>query len=88
MTNNNTQPPRKLVRPIEDRMIFGVCSGIANYLNVDTTVIRIGVFALTMFTGFIPGAITYVVAGSIMPEEEDLPGNPPDVQDYERPYYR
>ena len=44
---------------------MGVCSGIANYLEVDATVVRIAVVALTVIGGFPWTVIAYVAAGFI-----------------------
>ena len=43
-------------------MLLGVCSGIANSLGVDATVVRVGVIALTLFGGFPWTCIAYVAA--------------------------
>jgi phage shock protein C len=43
-------------------MLLGVCSGIANSLGIDATVVRIGVIALTLFGGFPWTCIAYVAA--------------------------
>jgi len=47
-----------------DKKIFGVCSGIAEYLNVDVTVVRL-LAALSIFSG--AGIIAYFVAALIIP---------------------
>lgn len=33
--------PKRLVRPTDDRMVAGVCSGVARYLGIDPTVVRL-----------------------------------------------
>jgi phage shock protein C len=50
-----------------DRKICGVCSGVARYLNVDTTVVRL-IWAILCFSGF--GIAAYIVAALIMPGEQ------------------
>ncbi len=62
-TNPNTH--KKLQRS-NDRVIAGVCSGIAEYLNVDTTVVRIIAAVLTVFGG--SGILIYLVAWLVMPD--------------------
>lgn len=50
-----------------NRQFLGVCGGIAEYLNVDPTVVRV-VWAIgTALTGFIMGTIVYIACGFIMP---------------------
>lgn len=60
--------PRRLVRSNDDRMIAGVCGGIADYLGVDPTLVRIG-FALLSLTGI--GLIAYMLGWVLLPEEGD-----------------
>jgi phage shock protein PspC (stress-responsive transcriptional regulator) len=56
-----------LTRPRDDRIIAGVCSGIARRFNLDPTVVRI-VFVASMF---LPGPqiLIYLVAWLLMPDE-------------------
>ena len=51
---------KKLTRS-DNKMIAGVCSGFAEYLDVDPTVVRIAFAALTFFTAF-SGALFYLIA--------------------------
>lgn len=57
---------RKLTRS-NDRMIAGVCSGLAEYFGLDTTLVRVGYALLTVFTAF-SGVIVYLILMIIMPE--------------------
>ena len=43
-----------------DKMILGVCSGIADFLNVDHTVIRLCAVLLTIL-GILPGILVYII---------------------------
>ncbi len=52
-----------------DRMISGVIGGIAKYLNIDSTILRLAWIAVVAFTGFLPGIIAYGLAMIVMPEE-------------------
>ena len=52
----------------QDKKLGGVCGGIAEYFDVDPTVVRIGYAALTMFTAFC-GIILYPILWIIMPEK-------------------
>lgn len=64
---NNTS--KKLTKG-QDRKISGVCSGIAQMLNIDAVIIRIAWGVLTVCGAGIPGVITYIVAAYIMPEPD------------------
>lgn len=57
---------RKLSRS-NDRMIAGVCAGLAEYFGLDTTLVRVGYALLTVFTAF-SGVIVYLILMIVMPE--------------------
>ncbi|MDD2201223.1 MAG: PspC domain-containing protein [Firmicutes bacterium] len=59
---------RRLYRSVRDRMLGGVCGGLANYVNVDPTLIRFLWVAFTFFTRT-PGILLYIIAWIIVPEE-------------------
>lgn len=60
MTNRLTRRPR-------DGWIAGVCAGLAEHLNVDPLLVRIGFIAL-LFVGVLPALILYVVLWIAVPE--------------------
>lgn len=57
---------KRLYRSKKDAMIGGICGGIAEYLNIDSAIVRI-VFAVTMLAGGI-GVLAYFLAWIIIPE--------------------
>lgn len=59
---------KKLTRSRKERMIAGVCGGLAEYLGWDPTLVRIVYALATIFTAF-AGIIIYLILWSIMPEE-------------------
>jgi phage shock protein PspC (stress-responsive transcriptional regulator) len=59
---------KQLIRPREGRLIAGVCAGIGDYFGIDANVIRIVFAALTIFSVGV-GALVYVVAWAVLPEE-------------------
>jgi phage shock protein C len=63
---------RKLVRPLQGRKVAGVCLGLAHYLNVDPTLVRIVWLVLT-FVPPTPGLIAYIIAWIVIPNEEVAP---------------
>jgi phage shock protein PspC (stress-responsive transcriptional regulator) len=59
--------PQRLRRPLHDRMIAGVAAAIADYLDVDVTIVRIVIAALTIAGG--AGVAVYIAGWLLIPEE-------------------
>lgn len=72
---------KKLYRDTDNKMICGVCSGLAKYLNVDVTLVRVIYAVLSVFTAFVTLAILYFVLAIIIPEE------PKDTYNGDNNYY-
>lgn len=58
---------KKLYRSRNDRIIAGVCGGIARYFNVDSTLVRLALVFIFLFQGI--GLIAYLIAWVVMSEE-------------------
>jgi phage shock protein C len=58
---------KRLTRSTTDTKIAGVCGGLAEYMDVDSTVVRLVWVLVTFFTGIIFGIIAYFVAWMVMP---------------------
>lgn len=58
--------PKRLYRSRSSRMLGGVCGGIAEYFNIDPTLVRLGVVALSLAAG--GGLLAYIIAAIIIPE--------------------
>ncbi|RDJ35303.1 MAG: PspC domain-containing protein [Crenarchaeota archaeon] len=50
----------------EDKVLLGVCSGIADTLGVDSLLIRVLYAIVTLSTGFVPGLVVYIVLALLM----------------------
>ena len=57
---------KKLYRNTNNKMIAGVCSGLAEYINIDPTIVRL-IWALVGLSG--AGIVAYLVAAIIIPEK-------------------
>lgn len=57
-------------RDINNRVIGGVCSGIAKHFNVDTALVRVGFVAAFLFWGI--GPLIYLLMWLIVPAEEKI----------------
>ena len=73
---------KRLYRSQTDRHVAGVCGGLAEYFNIDPTLVRLIFVVLTILSG--PGLILYIVLWIVMPDgptedefeyldEDDLP---------------
>ena len=58
---------KRLMRSSSNKMIAGVCSGIADYFGWDVSIVRIVYTLATIFTIF-SGVIVYIILWIIMPE--------------------
>ena len=67
MTESNGSGGKRLLRLRDGRMVAGVCAGIAAYLGVDVSLVRLGFGVLTVFYGL--GALIYLTAWMVLPEE-------------------
>jgi phage shock protein PspC (stress-responsive transcriptional regulator) len=69
-------PPRRLYRTRDDRVIGGVCGGIARYFNIDPVLVRVGAVALAVLGG--AGVLAYLAAVLLIPKEGEG-GRPPEA---------
>ena len=56
---------KKLYRIPEGKKLCGVCTGLAQYLEIDVTLVRLGTVLLSLFG---PGVIAYIVCALVIPE--------------------
>lgn len=61
------QPIKKLIRSKSDRKIAGVCAGLAQYFDIDPTLVRV-IFIILGLPGGAPGILLYLVLWVAMPE--------------------
>jgi phage shock protein PspC (stress-responsive transcriptional regulator) len=60
----------ELVRSRDDRMIAGVCGGLARWLGWDPTLVRILYVLISIFSAAFPGLLVYIILWVVMPSEE------------------
>lgn len=60
---------KRITKSKNDKVLCGVCGGLAEYFNVDPTLVRLG-FALFTIAGG-GGVLGYIIAALIIPEGED-----------------
>jgi phage shock protein C len=64
-------PPRRLYRLTYDKKIAGICSGLARYLDVDVTLMRVLVITLFFLSGGM-ALLAYIAAWIIMPTDREV----------------
>lgn len=58
---------KKLTRSLEGRMIGGVCAGLANYFDIDVSLVRLIFVGITLITALVPMVIFYLIAWIVIP---------------------
>ncbi len=61
---------KKLYRSSKQRMIAGICGGLAEYFDMDVNIMRLPFVAISLLSVLFPMAIFYIIAWIIVPEEE------------------
>lgn len=51
-----------------DAKIAGVCGGLANYFDIDPTVVRVAYLLLTVFSAAFPGIVLYLILWAVLPK--------------------
>ncbi len=64
---------KKLYRSEKERMLGGVCGGLAEYLEIDVNIMRLIFIAAGLLTVLFPMVIFYIIAWIIVPAEEEIP---------------
>jgi phage shock protein C len=70
---------KKLYRSRSDKMIFGVCGGLAKYFNVDPVFVRLITVLLCLANGI--GLLGYIILAIITPEEPLAPTEPNQTEE-------
>lgn len=58
---------KKLYRSITDKKLAGVCGGLAEYLGMDSTIIRLILVLAVLFAGV--GVLAYIIAALVIPQQ-------------------
>lgn len=76
-------PPRRYLRSRDDRIIAGVCGGLARYFGIDVVLVRLAVVVLALFGG--AGALLYLGAAILVPVgDAGSVARPPRAADHNR----
>lgn len=64
----------RLIRTLHDRIIGGVCGGLARYLNIEVVLVRLFFVVFTLVGGV--GPLVYIILWIVVPSEEQITGQP------------
>lgn len=62
---------KKLYRSASQKMIGGVCAGLADYMDIDISLVRLVFVALVLVTAIFPMVLFYVIAWIVVPFKEE-----------------
>jgi phage shock protein C len=65
------QMRKRLTRSQDDRVVAGVAGGMAEYLGIDPTIVRV-LWVLAFLPGGVPGLLLYVLCWLVMPNERSM----------------
>lgn len=60
---------KRLYKSTSDKKLCGVCGGVAEYFEIDSTIVRLGLVIFTLLGG--SGIIAYIVAALVMPAQKE-----------------
>lgn len=63
---------KRIYKTEKDKKIFGVCAGVAEYFNMDPTIVRIAWAIISFFFGI--GIILYLVCAFVFPNKSEVVG--------------
>lgn len=63
-----TYSGKRLYRSNTEKMIAGVLGGIAEYFDIDPTLVRLGYVLLSLFSAAFPGVLGYIIMWIVMPQ--------------------
>lgn len=78
-----TYSGKRLYRSNTEKTIAGVLGGIAEYFDIDPTLVRLGYVLLSLFSAAFPGVLGYIIMWIVMPQNPDngaYPNQPPRFQ--------
>ena len=61
---------KKLYKDKSNKMLCGVCSGIAKFFSLDPTVVRLALAAFCLLGG--SGVLAYIICAIVIPDEPDI----------------
>lgn len=60
--------PKRLLRSVNHKMLGGVCAGLAEYLDIDVSVVRLLWVGIALVTALLPMTLFYIIAWIVIPQ--------------------
>lgn len=70
------KPAKPLRRSRKNKMIAGVCAGLAEHFDLDVTLVRVVWAVVTFFSGIVGGVVAYLICWIVIPEEQTESSSP------------
>lgn len=70
---SSAPPQRRLTRSSQHKMIAGVCGGLAEYFQLDPTVVRVAYVLISIVSVAFPGILAYIILMFVMPPPDQTP---------------
>ena len=67
---NISKDMKKRLTKSADKMLAGVCGGIADYYDIDSTLVRIGFVLIAFMTAVMPMVVLYIIMSCVMPSSQ------------------
>jgi len=64
---------KRLYRSVSQKMLGGVCGGVAEYFDVDVSIVRLLLVGLALVTAFLPMTFFYIIAWIVVPQAVPKP---------------
>ncbi|HUT08826.1 MAG TPA: PspC domain-containing protein [Candidatus Latescibacteria bacterium] len=64
---------KKLYRSVSQKMLGGVCGGLAEYFNLDVSLVRLFFIGIGLVTAVLPMTFFYIIAWIVVPQEGPKP---------------
>ena len=72
---------KKLYKDLNNKMVCGICSGVAKYFNLDVTLVRLAVVLISLLFAGMGGVIAYIIAYFVIPDEPAATEEAPVAED-------
>jgi len=66
---------KKLRRSTDDKMIAGICGGIAEYFDLDPTLVRVAYVLVSILSVAFPGIFVYIILWVVIPKKQQKKQN-------------